>query len=157
MTRAQKNRVRKEQHDRRFEELSSPIRMAAGVQKMREYSQHGSVSTYDHCVRVARCAYKMSCALPGRFNDEAIVRAGILHDYYGYDWHHTDNSKHAINHPVIAMKRAHEEFELSPLERNIISAHMWPLPPTRIPRSAEAWLVCLADKICALQETLAMR
>ena len=157
MTRPQKNRAREKQYAKRFEELSAPVLEAEGVQKMREYCQHGRVSTYEHCVRVARCAYKISCALPGRYDDEAIVRAGLLHDYYGYDWHHTDNSKHAINHPVIAMERAQREFGLSPLEQNIISAHMWPLPPTRIPKSAEAWFVCLADKICALQETIAMR
>ena len=160
MRRLQQNCKRKElkvQRGKRFEELSAPICKAEGVQEMHEYCHHGSVSTYDHCLRVARCAFKMSCAIPGHYDDVAIVRAGILHDYFGYDWHCTDNSKHAVNHPVIALERAKEEFDLSPLEQNIISAHMWPLPPTRMPKSAEAWLVCLADKICALQETITMR
>ncbi len=150
-------RSTKQQRDELFEAMVGPISSTEGAQEMRSYCHHGSVSTYEHCMRVARCAYGMSCSLPGRFDQEAIVRAGFLHDYFGYDWHTTGNSKHAVNHPVIAMERASADFELTPKERNIISAHMWPLPPTRIPKSREAWLVCLADKICALQETLLMR
>lgn len=60
-------------------------------------------------------------------------------------------------HPVFALEKAREDFSLSPLEENAIAAHMWPLPPTRIPASAEAWLICAADKWCSLAETLWMR
>lgn len=124
---------------------------------MRLYNHHGSVSTYEHCMRVARCAHRLSRRLPVSCDEAALVRAGFLHDYFGYDWHDTDNAGHAVNHPVIAEKRAASDYKLSRKERNIIAAHMWPLPPTRIPKSYEAWLVCIADKICALEETLLMR
>ncbi len=41
----------------------------------------------------------------------------------------------------------------SPRVKNIIIRHMFPLtlvPPT----CTEAWIVCIADKICAIEETL---
>ena len=41
-------------------------------------------------------------------------------------------------------------------ERNIIARHMFPLVPVP-PTCREAWIVCLADKWCALRETIAGR
>ena len=42
---------------------------------------------------------------------------------------------------------------LSTLERNIILAHMWPLA-LHLPHSREAWVVSLADKMCATAEVV---
>ncbi len=147
----------KKASDERFAELAEELAEVPSVQKMREYRQHGSVSTYEHSMRVAQCAWSLSRKLPSTRDEQTLVRAGLLHDYFGYDWHETDNRGHAVNHPVIAAERACTDFGLSPKERNAILAHMWPLPPTRVPRSAEAWLICLADKACSLKETLFMR
>ena len=49
-----------------------------------------------------------------------------------------------------------DKFELTPRERNIIVRHMFPLVPVP-PTCREAWIVCLADKWCALRETIAGR
>ena len=38
----------------------------------------------------------------------------------------------------------------------MIAKHMFPLT-LRPPRFRESWIVCLADKWCALEETLAVR
>lgn len=128
-----------------------------GVLAMKGYCHHGSVSTYQHCMRVAWHSFKMNRRLHLGADEEALVRAAMLHDYFGYDWHNTSNNKHAVNHPCLAEDRAHAEFCLSDKERNAIAAHMWPLPPTRVPKSREAWIICISDKICALRETLFMR
>ena len=43
-------------------------------------------------------------------------------------------------------------FELTRVEEDIISRHMYPLT-LRPPMCKEAWIVCAADKYCALRET----
>lgn len=140
----------------RFVRLLRGVR-SEGVLAMKGFWHHGSVSTYRHCLRVAWQSFTMNRRLHLHADERALVRAAMLHDYFGYDWHSTDNGGHALNHPCIACRRADAEFSLSAKERNAISAHMWPLPPTRVPRSREAWIICAADKVCALQETLFMR
>ncbi len=142
---------------KRFEALVDELRGAARVPLMRECVQHGRVSTWEHCVRVAECAVSLGETLHLRVHERELVRAALLHDYFLYDWHEPDHTKHATMHPVFALENAREDFDLTPLEENAIAAHMWPLPPGRVPRSREAWLICAADKWCSLGETLFMR
>jgi len=127
------------------------------IQEMKQYPQHGSVSTYAHVVRVATTALNWSRALRLHTSEDELLRGAMLHDYYLYDWHDPVNKGHATQHPLRALKNAEEDFDLTNKERNIIAAHMWPLPPNRLPKSREAWLVCFADKWCSLLETLFMR
>ncbi len=49
-------------------------------------------------------------------------------------------------------KNARNDFELTRVEEDIISRHMFPLT-LRPPMCKEAWIVCAADKYCALRET----
>ena len=88
----------------------------------------------------------------------ALVRGALLHDYFLYDWHEKDASHrwHGFHHPAAALKNASADFGLSPRERDVIAKHMFPLT-LRPPRFRESWIVCLADKWCALEETLAVR
>ncbi len=130
---------------------------AARAPVMRECIQHGQVTTWQHCVRVARAAVSLGEALHLRVSQKELVRAALLHDYFLYDWHEPGHTKHATMHPVFALRNAQEDFDLTPLEKNAIAAHMWPLPPGRVPASREAWLICAADKWCSLGETLFMR
>ena len=44
------------------------------------------------------------------------------------------------------------DLALQDAGENIIGSHMWPLNIRNIPRSREAILVCIVDKICAVQE-----
>ena len=37
---------------------------------------------------------------------------------------------------------------------SIIVSHMWPLNITKVPKSREALILCVADKCIALRETL---
>ena len=58
-----------------------------------------------------------------------------------------------LDHRACALRNASELTDLSKLERNIILAHMWPLA-LHLPRSREAWVVSLADKLCATAEVV---
>ena len=143
--------------EERFSRLVAEVAGAGRVPLMRECVQHGQVSTWEHCVRVAHASLAMARALRLRVSERELVRSALLHDYFLYDWHEPGHVGHATQHPVFALRNAHEDFDLSPLEKNAIASHMWPLPPTRVPRSREAVLVCVADKWCSLAETLLMR
>lgn len=143
--------------EERFSRLVAEVAGAGRAPLMRECVQHGQVSTWEHCVRVAHASLAMARALRLRVSERELVRSALLHDYFLYDWHEPGHVGHATQHPVFALRNAHEDFDLSPLEENVIASHMWPLPPTRVPRSREAVLVCVADKWCSLAETLLMR
>lgn len=127
----------------------------------RGYIQHGDVTVYAHVLSVARTSAHMADVLErhGVSLDRAsLVRGALLHDYFLYDWHDPDPSHrlHGFRHPFFALARAEEDFALTPRERNIIVRHMFPLVPVP-PTCREAWIVCLADKWCALRETVAGR
>ncbi len=148
---------RKEARKQRFDQLLSASCTHEGAREMKGFYQHGTVSTYQHCVSVAWLSFSLNDTFHIDSDEKSLVRAAFLHDYYGYDWHGTTNKAHAVNHPVIAEQRAARDFPLTDKERNIIRSHMWPLPPTRVPACREAWLVCISDKVCALYETLFRR
>ena len=44
-----------------------------------------------------------------------------------------------------------------PQEQNIIASHMWPLTFRHVPTCREAFIVCLADKYCAVVESMFRR
>ena len=124
----------------------------------REFIQHGDVTVYAHVVSVAHASVAVADALGRigvRMDRASLVRGALLHDYFLYDWHDPDPSHrlHGFRHPFFALARAEEDFDLTPRERNIIVRHMFPLVPVP-PTCREAWVVCLADKWCALRETV---
>lgn len=127
------------------------------VQKMKEYPQHGSTNTLLHCIRVARLSFWLSKRLPCHFHTQSLLRGALLHDFYLYDWHKPEEAQplHGFRHPSTALKNARRYFRLNPVEENVIISHMWPLTLRQIPRSREAAVVCLADKLCSLHETVA--
>lgn len=54
----------------------------------------------------------------------------------------------------------HQERRFTEIARKVegmIRSHMWPISPMRIPKSREAWILCIADKRCSLVETFGLR
>ena len=121
------------------------------VQFMRALPHHPGVNCFEHSIYVAYIAFRL--ARRWGLDCQSCARAGLLHDLYLYRWN--DQSAHpglqCFDHPEFALRNAMGLTHLSPLERNIILAHMWPLA-FHLPRSREAWVVSLADKICATTE-----
>ena len=132
----------------------------ARVGEMKRFTQHGSISTFDHCRNVASLSQRINRRLHLKADEEALLKGAMLHDYFLYDWHknHFDsNGWHGFAHASVAMRNAREDFDIDPQIEHIIQSHMWPLNITRIPRSREAWIVCFADKVISGWETLRIR
>lgn len=140
--------------------ILSPFLAHPAVEKMKEYIQHGTVSTYDHCYAVARACFLYAKRHRERVDTVSLVRAAFLHDFYLYDWHERGDGSHRLHgyrHARRAMENAKRIFGISEAEAAMIFTHMWPLNLTRLPRTREAWILTLADKRISLAETLGCR
>lgn len=127
------------------------------VRVMSQFKHHHDITTYDHCMHVVTVGLKL--ARKWKCTDEQLrnlIIGGILHDYFLYDYHITgrkvQGGTHAWAHPFIASQCASKTFELNSVQRNIIETHMFPVTLRHIPKSKEAWIICLVDKYCATTE-----
>ena len=129
------------------------------AQEMKKFIQHGSVTTYEHCMRVTRIAFWLNIHLRANADEASLVKGAFLHDFYLYDWHNCRNITHwhGFKHPRIARYNAETVFALSDKEKDIIQSHMWPLTFRHVPTCREAIIVCLADKYCAVVESMFQR
>ena len=141
--------------DRYFNDFFRYISNSGQFSKTRQFIQHGDTSVYSHCVAVAYVSLWFSYRLHISVSKQSLLMGAFLHDYFLYDWHEKDKSHrlHGFYHPSTALRNAKEDFDLNPIEENMIVRHMFPLTPIP-PRYKEAWILCLADKYCATIETL---
>ena len=126
---------------------------------MKRCVQHGTISTYDHVLRVVRFSFYLNRRFHLKASGAEVVRGAFLHDFYLYDWHQNAyiGRLHGLHHPAIALQNAMERYTLTRTERNIIESHMWPLTFFTVPKCREAFIVCIADKICSSYETILRR
>ena len=131
------------------------ILSAAAASAQKNYIQHGTTSVYLHCLNVAYISLRLALFFRLRLNYRALMRGALLHDYFLYDWHVPSETHrgHGFTHARTALHNASRDFTLDAVERDVIERHMFPLNPVP-PRYRESVLVCLADKICAIGETL---
>lgn len=137
----------------------SDILYSESLEPMKTSIQHGTTSVFEHCLSVAKHSLLIATHLENRFgikvDRDSLVRGALLHDYFLYDWHDKEvpgRRIHGFTHPRKAMENAVRDFEINSLEKDIIRKHMFPL--TLIPpRHRESFIVCIADKWCALCET----
>ena len=132
------------------------LTMSAGTRlnEMLEITQHGDTECLVHTVAVVCCALAIARRLRIKVDKSALVRGGILHDYFLYDWHDGKKRRmiHGFTHPKVALRHAEVDFELNDIERDIIKNHMFPLTLVP-PHHRESIMVCIYDKICSLFET----
>lgn len=126
------------------------------VRQMDNYIQHGSTTTLKHCIMVSYNSYQLAKKM--NLDYISAARAGLLHDFYLYDWHDGPKAdsffkKHGFTHSRTALKNAEKYFELNDVEKDIILKHMWPLTLTLVPKYKESMLVSFVDKYISTKET----
>ena len=155
--------------DSELQQLAGDIVSHPQFQQLRTLQHHGAGNTvYDHSVAVARAAYAIARRMRLSGDETAsVVRAALLHDFFGYDWHGERFRRylrrysgvkrlmrmHAFVHGPLAASRAKHTFGLSSRECEAIARHMFPL--AAMPRTRIAWIVTLADKAVASKEMVA--
>ena len=136
------------------------IILSPEAQVLKTFTQHGETTVFEHCLSVGKfsllMAHFLERTLKISIDKDSLVRGALLHDYFLYDWHDKTvpgRRVHGFTHPTTARKNAERDFGLNDLERDIISKHMFPVTPFP-PMHRESVIVNLADKWCALCETL---
>ena len=144
--------------EQKFRDILKETRENSRFDQNDQYIQHGTTTVKTHCINVAQTAYFMSHRLHIKVHERDLIRGALLHDYFLYDWHDKciKNSIHGFTHPGKALKEASKDFELTKIEKDMIRSHMFPLT-VRPPKYREGVLLCIADKLCALQETIGGR
>ena len=144
------NLMSKIYNDEQFMDAASDILNHKEFSKTKNIVHHGN-TRYNHCVRVSYIAYKLS-KLAG-CDTKAAIRGGLLHDFFleRDDKSILSETKMWVKHPTIAKENAIKYFNVNIKEQNIIESHMFPISNV-MPKTKEAWLVSLSDKIVALME-----
>ncbi len=138
-------------HDLGYHALMKEFLDHPKILNMRQYPHHGNIDCLSHCIHVSYCGYLAGQKLG--LDKNSLARAGLLHDFYLYDWHKKINRKgfHGVTHPKTALTHAKQNFNVNKLEENIILTHMWPLT-LMPPKYRESILIMIIDKYCALFE-----
>ncbi len=123
------------------------------VQCLKNIPHHDS-NRLNHCLKVSYLSYKI--CKKHNFNYESAAKAGLLHDLYYNRINDCSNATDKIKlftngHPKDAVKNAEELFSMTPLEKEIILTHMWPLSKY-VPKHKESMIVSLSDKYYSFQE-----
>lgn len=152
-----KRQLPRDKRDRFFSVLTE-IRKNSRFDESTNYIQHGKTSVKEHSINVAHTAYYLSHKLNIKVKENELIRGALLHDYFLYDWHDKSlkNSIHGYTHPGKALKEAEKDFDLSYIEKDMIKHHMFPLTIFP-PKTKEGVILCIADKLCAIKETIHRR
>ncbi len=150
--------ISKKQAENIVKRIGAEILKSEGMQKEKGFIQHGNVSVYRHSLSVAAMCILIAALMRAKVNKRSLVRGALLHDYFLYDWHVPDKSHkwHGFHHAKRALHNAERDFKLDDVEKNMILSHMFPMNMT-LPKHKESVILCLADKICALKETVVDR
>lgn len=107
------------------------------VLETREHLHH-SIPKHDHLMRSVKFSYRFARLL--RADARTCVRAALIHDI---------DSRYGTlsTHGAIAARWAAEQGE-PPEVCTAIESHMYPFGPA--PKTREAWVLVLADKIAAI-------
>ena len=145
--------------DKEFYKLTRGVLKNEHFKKSRSIRHHIKSNTFDHSVKVAYLCYLHQKRFKSKIDINALLRGALLHDFYLYERskHSKNRRLHGVRHPNIALKNANLYFsDLSPIEADIISRHMFPLTPIP-PKTREGWLVCFYDKVATVSDLFSIK
>ena len=58
------------------------ILASEGMQKEKTFVQHGSITCYDHSLRVAEKSLELAEKCSAYIDERSLVRGALLHDYF---------------------------------------------------------------------------
>ena len=102
------------------------------VQRMREFIQHGDVTTYQHCKNVTLVSVWLNHRFHLGADETALAVGAFLHDFYLYDWHKRKSYRglrrlfemHGFSHPGSNPKQKRSRYSLCTLkDRNCTIRH----------------------------------
>ncbi len=110
-------------------------------------------SVYRHSLAVAYFSCYLAEKMHLKVRTRETIRGALLHDYFLYDWHEKskDHRLHGFTHPAKALKNAEDSFNLTPVEKDIIKRHMFPLTP--VPPAYRVVAICLLGWIRSVPPT----
>lgn len=150
------NIVKKQKYAAVLDNYASDILSFETFKEQKKYIQHGKISVYEHEILVAMTCLAIVDKFDIKVDKRSLVRGALLHDYFLYDWHDDPSHRlHGFTHAERALKNASNDFALNDIEKDMIYCHMFPLNISRVPRYNESLILCVADKISALKETIA--
>jgi uncharacterized protein len=145
--------------DKEYYEIIKDILNHEEFQKRKTYKHHGSITVYDHSLKVSLLAYKLSKKWK-TMDSKSVAIGGLLHDFYDKPWQEVKENKpffqkHGFVHANQALKNAEYYFPeyMNKKIENIIERHMFPLNKIP-PKYKEAWLITLVDKWVSLEVIL---
>ena len=132
-----------------FLEAATPLLENPAVRALSQYNHHRGKTRLEHVKEVAWLSFVWGKRLS--LDCKAIVRGGLLHDLFFYDWLREGPRLHGFRHHNIALKNARKITSLSKKEEDIIKKHMWPLTVIP-PRYKESLVVSLVDTFCSVRD-----
>lgn len=125
------------------------------LDKLRFITHHITTTRFQHCLNVSYYSYIVCRKL--KLNAHAAARAGLMHDLFyddrkEYKASRSKNEpKYNLMHSLSALENARKITNISPLEKDIIEKHMWPMTKP-LPKYGESYVITLIDKYCAVLE-----
>ena len=100
-----------------YEELNKLI-LDPKIHRLSDFPQHNGSNTLAHCVQVAKRSFELAELFGWDIDEKELARGAMLHDYYQYNIKEEGFSayRHGTSHPLTAMKKAQEDFDLTDKE-----------------------------------------
>ena len=138
----------KEMYRKEFNYIVKDILENEEFQKTKEKRHHG-LTRYDHLYRVSYFSFWICKIL--RLNYVETTRAALLHDFFIDETENESTFRALQSHPYYALRNAEKYFTLTPLQKDIITTHMFPVT-FKPPKYLESWIVDLIDDVAGIYE-----